>query len=384
MQYNFDEIISRRNTACVKHDAMQSLWGRDDLIPMWVADMDFRTPDFIIDTLRQRLDHEVLGYATEHPLWRESIIRWQQQRHGYTVLPEELTFIPGIVRGIAFAIQALTQPGDKVLVLSPVYHPFFLVSEKNGRQVVRTPLILTDDNRYEIDFHRLKADLEGVKIMVLSNPHNPGGRVWTPEELRRIAALCYESGTIVISDEIHADLTLAPHRHTPFATVSAEARENSITFGSPSKAFNTPGIVTSYAIVHNKELRHRFFEYLEASELNAGNLFSQLVTIAAYNDGEEWLRQVKDYIAGNIRFVEEYLAEHKPEMRPMPVEASYLIYLNCRDMHLSQQELQQYFVDRGLALNDGALFGADGEGFMRMNIALPRPILERTLRQLCE
>lgn len=384
MQYNFDEIISRRNTACVKHDGMQALWGRDDLIPMWVADMDFRTPDFIIKALHQRLDHEVLGYAAEHPQWRESIIRWQQRRHGYAVLAEELTFIPGIVRGIAFAVQALTEPGEKVLVLSPVYHPFFLVSEKNGREVVRCPLTLTPDNRYEIDFQRLKADLDGVKMLVLSNPHNPGGRVWTPDELRQIATLCHDNGTIVISDEIHADLTLPPYRHTPFATVSSEARGISITFGSPSKAFNTPGVVTSYAIVHNDELRHRFFEYLEASELNSGNLFAQLVTIAAYNDGEEWLRQVKEYIAGNIRFVEAYLAEHKPEMRPMAVEASYLIYLNCRDMHLSQQELQQYFVDRGLALNDGAIFGKEGEGFMRMNIALPRPILERALRQLCE
>ncbi|MCQ2203348.1 MAG: aminotransferase class I/II-fold pyridoxal phosphate-dependent enzyme, partial [Bacteroidales bacterium] len=236
--YNFDEIIDRRNSDCLKYGVLQDRWHRTDLLPLWVADMDFRTPDFILTDLRSRLNHEILGYTASHPLWRSSIVEWLSAQHQYVVKPDEITFIPGIVRGIAFAIQTFTQPGDKVMMLTPVYHPFFLVTGNNKRDVVRHQLVLGDDNRYYIDFDRFAQDIKGVKILILSNPHNPGGRVWTHDELARIAHICKQNGTIVLSDEIHADLTFAPHRHLPFATVSNEARDISITFGSPSKAFN--------------------------------------------------------------------------------------------------------------------------------------------------
>lgn len=383
MKCNFDEIIDRRNSDCLKYGVLQQRWGRTDLLPLWVADMDFKTPDFILNALRHRLEHEVLGYTTSDPRWRRSIAGWLKSHHDYEVKEEEITFIPGIVRGIAFAIQTFTQPGDKVMVFAPVYHPFFLVTENNGREVVRHPLVLTDGNTYEIDFSLLSQQLRDVKVLVLSNPHNPGGRVWTREELQRIAELCRQNGTLVVSDEIHADLTLAPHRHTPFATVSEEARLNSITFGSPSKAFNCPGIVSSYAIVHNETIREKFNAYLSASELDEGNMFAQLVTVTAYTEGEAWLKQVKAYIADNIVFTEQYLKEYIPQIKPMPTQASYLIYLNCRQLDISHEQLLDLFIDKAhLALDDGRKFGDEGTGFMRLNVATPRSVLLQALNQL--
>lgn len=380
---DFNTIINRRDSDCLKYGVLQSRWGRTDLLPLWVADMDFATPDFIVNALRHRLEHPILGYTATHPLWRSSIINWLEKHHGYVVGENEITFIPGIVRGIAFVLQAFTQPGDKVMVFGPVYHPFFLVSEHNRRQVVRHPLVLTAENRYEIDFCLLRQQLAGVKVLVLSNPHNPGGRVWTADELRRIADLCRESGTLVISDEIHADLTFAPNRHIPFAIVSDAAREISITFGSPSKAFNCPGIVSSYSIIHNESIRRQFNDYLSASEFDEGNMFAQLVTVAAYSEGEEWLEKVKDYILGNIQFVKDYLAANIPQIIPMIPEASYLIYLNCRGLGLAHDALLDLFIDKAhLALDDGKKFGEEGTGFMRLNVATPRSILEQALNQL--
>ena len=216
MNYNFDEIINRKGTDSVKWDAVEGRWGRNDLIPMWVADMDFRTAPFVIDALKKRLEHEVLGYTFACKEWAESIINWLKERHGWTISEDMLTFTPGIVRGLAFAIHCFTEKGDKVMVMPPVYHPFFLVTQKNEREVVFSPLILKD-GQYHIDFNRFRKDVQGCKLLVLSNPHNPGGRVWTKEELSQIADICYESGTLVISDEIHADLTLPPYKHSTFA-----------------------------------------------------------------------------------------------------------------------------------------------------------------------
>ncbi len=380
--YNFDEIIDRKNSDCLKYGVLQDRWGRTDLLPLWVADMDFRTPDFIIAALRKRLEHEVLGYPVSDCRWKPAIIAWLKQQHQWEVAASEITFIPGIVRGIAFVLQAFTEIGDKVLVMNPVYHPFFLVSEHNGRQVVYHRLE-RKDNLYQIDFDQLDRDLEGVKVFVLSNPHNPGGRVWTPDELRRIAQLAEKHGTLVISDEIHADLTLAPYRHTPYPTVSESARQNSITFGSPSKAFNTPGIVSSYSIVPNGKIRRKFNAYLAASELDEGNMFAQLTTVEAYSHGTEWLDQVKQYIAANIDFVEQYFKENLPQIQPMRPQASYLVYLDCHGLHLSHEQLLDLFIDKAhLALDDGRKFGSAGEGFMRLNVATPRAVLQQALDQL--
>lgn len=382
MIYNFDEVIDRRGTDSVKWDGVQRFWGRDDLIPLWVADMDFRTPPFVMDALRRRLEHEVLGYTFPCESWYTSIISWVQQRYGWTIRREMLTFTPGIVRGLAFALQCFTQPANKIMVMSPVYHPFFLVSQHMKREVVYHSLELRD-GQYAIDFNRFRTDVEGCKVLLLSNPHNPGGRVWTPDELREIAAICHESGTLVCSDEIHADLTLPPYRHTTFATVSREARANSLVFMSPSKAFNMPGVASSYCIVEDEELRHRFFSFLEAAELHEGHLLAYLSVAAAYSNGTEWLDQVVAYIQGNIDFTAEFLQQHVPGITMIRPQASYLIFLDCRALGLPHTDIVHLFEDKAhLALNQGTTFGKEGEGFMRLNVACPRSVLTQALQQL--
>lgn len=384
MKYNFDEIIDRRGTESVKWDAVSERWGRNDLLPMWVADMDFRTPSFVMNALRKRLEHEVLGYTFACEEWYTSIINWLQSRHGWKVKREELTFMPGIVRGLAFAIQCFTEKGDKVMVMPPVYHPFFLVTEKNKREVVYSPLVLRD-GQYYIDFDRFRKDIQGCKLLILSNPHNPGGRVWTREELEQIAEICYESKTLVISDEIHADLTLPPYQHITFALVSEKARQNSLVFMSPSKAFNMPGLASSYCIIENKEICRCFQEYMEASELSEGHLFAYLSVAAAYSNGTEWLDQVLAYIQSNIDFTDAFLSEYIPDIKMIRPQASYLVFLDCRTLGLNQKELVDLFVDGAhLALNDGTMFGKEGEGFMRLNVACPRSMLEKALKQLKE
>lgn len=382
MKYNFDEIIERRGTDSVKWDGVKKIWGRDDLLPMWVADMDFRTPPCVMDALRKRLEHEVLGYTYGCEEWHSSICSWLQRRHQWTVTREMLTFVPGIVRGQAFALQCFTNPGDKVIVMTPVYHPFFLVTERMGREVVYSPLDLYEGH-YHINFPRFREDVKGCKVLILCNPHNPGGRVWTVEELRQIADICKESGTLVISDEIHADLTLPSYKHHPFATVSENAAQISLTFMAPSKAFNMPGLGSSYAIIVNEDIRHRFFEFMEAGEFCEGHLLAYIGAAAAYMHGEEWLEQMLAYIQGNIDFTENYLKEHVPGIGMIRPQASYLVFLDCRELGLPQEELKRLFAEKaGLALNDGTMFGTPGEGFMRLNIGCPRSVLEQALGQL--
>ena len=382
MKYNFDEVIERRGTDSVKWDAVERRWGRNDLIPMWVADMDFRTAPFVIDALKKRLEHEVLGYTFACKEWAESIINWLKERHGWEIREEMLTFTPGIVRGLAFAIHCFTEKGDKVMVMPPVYHPFFLVTQKNEREVVYSPLVLKD-GQYHIDFDRFRKDVQGCKLLILSNPHNPGGRVWTVEELRRIADICKESGTMVVSDEIHADLTLPPYKHHPFATVSEAAAQNSLTFMAPSKAFNMPGLGSSYAIAVNEDIRRRFREFMEAGEFCEGHLFAYIGAAAAYTHGEEWLEQVLGYLQGNIDFSENYLKEHVPGIGMIRPQASYLVFLDCRALGLPQEKLARLFAEKAhLALNDGTMFGKPGEGFMRLNVGCPRSVLQKALEQL--
>lgn len=382
--YNFDELIERRGTDSVKWDGVKKSWGRDDLLPMWVADMDFRTPPFVMDALRKRLEHEVLGYTFACEEWYTSICSWLSSRYGWIIDRKMLSFVPGIVRGQAFALQCFTNPGDKVLVMTPVYHPFFLVTERMGREVVYSPLVLRD-GQYHIDFEHLRKDIQGCRALILCNPHNPGGRVWTLEELQQVADICKESGTLVISDEIHADLTLPPYKHHPFATVSETAAQISLTFMAPSKAFNMPGLGSSYAIVVDEDIRRRFHKFMVAGEFGEGHLLAYIGTAAAYMHGEEWLEQLLDYIKGNIDFTENYLKEHIPGISMIRPQASYLVFLDCRALELSQEELNRLFVEKAhLALNDGMMFGKPGEGFMRLNIGCPRSVLEQALEQLKE
>ncbi|MCW1735171.1 MalY/PatB family protein [Anaerorudis cellulosivorans] len=384
MKYNFDEVIDRRNTSCVKFDAVSERLGRNDFIPLWVADMDFLSPPCVIEALKKRVEHGIFGYTFPSPEYYRSIIDWLKKRHHLTVKKEYLTFVPGIVKGIAFAIDEFTEKGDKVIIQPPVYHPFRIVTEGLERQVVNNPLAL-ENGRYRMDIDGLKKAVaeNDCKVLILCNPHNPGGRIWSSEELAIIAEICYDKDILVISDEIHADLALPGYHHTPFVSVSEKAAQNSITFMAPSKTFNIAGIVSSFAVIPNIDIRKRYVGYLEKRELNQGDLFAYTAAQAAYEGGEEWLDELLKYIKGNIDFVSDFLATHIPQIKPMVPEASFLVWLDCRGLELSQKELVSLFRDKAhLVLNDGTMFGKEGEGFMRMNVGSPRAIIEKALINL--
>ncbi|MBQ7061975.1 MAG: PatB family C-S lyase [Bacteroidales bacterium] len=384
MTYNFDRIIDRSGTGDLKHSVLQERYGRSDLLPLWVADMDFETPPFITDALRRRLDHSLFGYTVvPDELWT-TVRQWIRDHHQWDVRREWLTYIPGIVKGIGMAVNVFSQPGDKVIIQPPVYHPFRITPQGNGRQVVYNPLRPTPDGSYDMDFEQLaQVTDERCKLLILSNPHNPAGLCWPADTLRRLARFCHDRHIVVLSDEIHCDMALFGHRHVPFATVSDEAAQVSITFGAPSKTFNIAGIVSSYAIVPNDTLRRRFYTWLEANELNDPPLFSPIATIAAYQHGEEWRRQMLAYVEDNIRFLEDYCRDHLPLIRPLRPQASFLVWLDCRALGLSHDALVDLFVNRArLALNDGAMFGPGGDGFMRLNVGTPRALLHQALLQL--
>ena len=383
-QYNFDEIIERRGTDCVKYDGMaETFGGRQGLTPLWVADMDFATPDFIVEALKRRCTHPIFGYTFANDAYYESIISWLEYKYGWRVERPWLTYIPGIVKGIAFALQCFTEAGDRVIIQPPVYHPFRLVPEAMGREVVFNPLKL-ENGRYEMDFEQLEKIIDArCKVLILSNPHNPGGIVWSKETLARLADICAKHHILVLSDEIHAEMTFPPFRHHPFASVSDEAARHSITFMAPSKTFNIAGIVSSYAIVPDDTLRAKFYSFLEAGEFNAGTIFAYEATTAAYTQGAEWLQQMRAYVMDNVRYVDSFLRQHIPQIKAYLPEASFLVWLDCRDLNLPQEELVKLFTDRaGLALNDGSMFGPGGEGHMRLNVGCPRATLEKAMSAL--
>lgn len=382
--YNFDEIIDRKGTSCVKYDGLKNAYqGKENLIPLWVADMDFATPDFIVEALKKRCEHPVFGYTFDDDEYYESIQTWLDYKYHWKTEREWISYIPGIVKGIGLAVQCFTQPGDKVIIQPPVYHPFRLVPTRMGREVVYNPLKL-EDGVYKMDFEQLESLIDkDCKMLILSNPHNPGGVVWEKEALVKLAQICSAHGILVISDEIHAEMTYPQFRHHPFATVSEEAAACSVTFMAPSKTFNIAGIVSSYALVPDSRIREKFYSFLEAGELNAGTIFAFTATKAAYTYGAEWLQQMRSYVIENVNFVDEYLKKNIPQIKVYRPQASFLVWLNCRELKLTQPELVQLFEDKaGLALNDGTMFGKEGEGFMRLNIGCPRSILNQALESL--
>lgn len=384
MKYDFDKIIDRHGTGALALDVLKERYGKADLMPLWVADMNFATPQFITDALKRRLEHSLYGYTVLPEGFWDTVAQWIYQHHQWKVEQEWMRFIPGIVKGIGFVVNVFVKPDEKVIIQPPVYHPFRLTPQGNGREVVMNPLIRHDDGSYSMDFDNL-ADVadEKCRVLILSNPHNPAGIVWDADTLRRLAHFCHERGIIVVSDEIHCDMALFGHKHHPFAAVSAEAAECSITFGAPSKTFNIAGIVSSYCIVPNPDLRSKLFGWIAANELDEPHIFAPIATMAAFREGEEWRRQMLEYIEGNMMFVEDYLAENIPQIKPLRPQASFLVWLNCRGLHLGHDELNRLFVDgAGLALNDGEMFGIGGQGFMRMNVASPRAVLKKALEKL--
>ena len=385
-KYNFDEIISREGSGDYKNGALLRLFGRTDLIPMWVADMDWATPPFIVDALKKRMKHPIFGYTmTPRNLW--TIVRkWIREHHQWDVPEAWMTYIPGIVKGIGMAINVFLKEDEKVIIQPPVYHPFRLTPEGNKREVVFNPLRELPNGSYAMDFDNLEQVCdEKCKMLILSNPHNPAGIVWDRETLQKLAHFCASRGILVISDEIHCDMVLTGHKHIPFAAVSEEAAQCSITFGAPSKTFNIAGIVSSYAIVPNDELRKKFYKWLEANELNEPTIFSPIATIAAFEQGEEWRQEMLQYVEENVQLVVDYCAQHLPKIKPIMPDASFLVWLDCREMGLGHEALIDFFVNKArLALNDGEMFGQGGEGHMRMNVGTPRSVVMRALQQLKE
>lgn len=384
--YDFDKVIDRTGTHAVKLEALKRLYGRTDLLPLWVADMDFETPSFITEALRQRLEHSLFGYTEMPDNYWAVVADWIESHHNWKVEQEWLTYIPGIVKGIGMVVNFFVKEDEKVIIQPPVYHPFRLTPQGNGRQVVYNPLREEADGTYSMDFENLEAVAdEKCRVLLLSNPHNPGGIVWNRETLVRLADFCYKHHILVVSDEIHCDMALWGNKHIPFASVSAEAAACSITFGAPSKTFNIAGVVSSYAIVPNEEIRRPFYRWLEANELNEPTLFAPIATLAAFSQGEAWRQEMLHYIEGNIRLVMEFCMVHVPQIKPLCPQASFLVWLDCRKLGLNHEQLVNLFVDRAhLALNDGEMFGPGGEGFMRMNVASPRSVIRQALEQLAE
>lgn len=383
-KYDFDKVVDRRGTGALKLDVLKERYGRSDLLPLWVADMDFETPRFITEALKKRLEHSLFGYTVVPKDFWPTVIGWIHDHHQWDVKREWMAFIPGIVKGIGMVVNVFVKEDEKVIIQPPVYHPFRLTPQGNGREVVYNPLKENADGSYSMDFDNLaKVADDKCRVLILSNPHNPGGIVWDKETLTRLADFCYDHHILVISDEIHCDMALYGHKHIPFASVSEKAAHCSITFGAPSKTFNIAGIVSSYAIVPDEKIRTRFFKWLSANEFDDPHLFAPIATVAAFKYGEEWRKQMLKYIEGNIEFVIDYLKNNIPSIKALRPQASFLVWLDCRGLELSHDELVHLFVDEAhLALNDGAMFGPGGEGFMRMNVASARSVLKTALEQL--
>ena len=384
-QYNFNEIIERKGTDCFKWDALPTMYGRDDLTPMWMADMDFRSPDFVMDAIRKRCEHEVLGYTMPSNGYWQTVTAWLQKHYNIQATKDDLHFIPGIVAGIAYTLLCLTQPGDKVLVTTPVYPPFLNLPRESKRTLVHSPLII-HDGRFVIDFDDFEHKAEGCKLLILSNPHNPAGTVWGKETLQKIADICERKGLLVISDEIHADLTLPPHKHVSFSTVSEAAARHSLTFMAPSKTFNIAGLGSSICYIANPDLRKRFFGWLDALGVAGGNIFAFTAAEAAFKQGEEWLQQMLTYLHGNVQTLDNYLKENMPKVKAVLPEASYLAWLDFSGYGLSHKELANRLLnDARVALNDGTTFG--GEAYQccfRLNLGCPRTTLIDALHRIKE
>ena len=382
MKYSFDEIIDREGTACVKWDLRDKVFGTSDVLPMWVADMDFKTPGFISEAIIQRAQHAVYGYSYRTEGYYTSLINWMQSHHGWAIERDWILFSPGVVPVLFMTTLAFTNPGDKVLIQTPVYPPFYDAVIKNNRQLVFNPLIQIG-NRYEIDFNDLDLKLAGTKMMFLSSPHNPVGRVWTKDELLEIGRLCLKHHVLLISDEIHCDLVFNAYKHIPTAGLSPEIAENTLTCLASSKTFNTAGLSTSNVVVSNPILRSKLDGIIQSVHVDSGNLFGAIASEAAYAHGNEWHKQLIEYLEGNVDLVRSFLKEKLPNVKLIEPEATYLLWLDFRELGLTQPELVKLIIGKAhLGLNDGAAFGSEGTGFMRLNIGCPKSILLEGLQRL--
>ncbi len=383
MPYDFDTVPNRRNTYSSKWDAMEKLFGRSDLLPLWVADMDFLLPPELEEALEHRLKQGVLGYTTVLPSFSQSIVDWLANRHGWQIENDWILFAPNVVFAVNTAITAFTEPGDRIVVQPPVYQPLYRSIIRNGRQVVYNPLKISG-SRYEMDLEDLAEKLKTpTRMLLLCSPHNPVGRVWEQEELIALIDLCRSHDVMIVSDEIHFDLVFEGYRHTPTAMLDAEAARNTITLSSPSKTFNIPGIHISYVIISEPEARRRYGERMRDIGISNPGLFGIVATEAAYNSCSGWLDELLDYLRGNLQYLLGFLGDRLPFIRPFKPEGTCLVWIDFRKLGLDDKDLKSFLIQKaGLGFSEGSMFGPGGQGFQRMNIGCPRSLLEQALLQL--
>jgi cysteine-S-conjugate beta-lyase len=383
MDWNFDDTPPREGTNSIKYDLRKETFGNPDIIPLWVADMDFSTPGFIIDSLKKRLEHEILGYTFRPSTYFSSIIGWQVKHHDWNIEKEWITFCPGVVPALNLCTLAFTRPDDNIVVQPPVYFPFFSAVEAHGRKLVYNNLS-ENNGEWEMDFENLEK-IAGSKprMIIISNPHNPVGRAWSKEELSILAEICLKNNILILSDEIHCDLVMPQYKHVPVAGLSDAISDITITCIAPSKTFNLAGLSTSSVIISNPHLRRNFVSMVEKLHISSGNIFGTEASIAAYTQGEKWLEELVEYIGSNAVYVAEYCQVNIPEIIPVRLEATYLLWLDCRKFGMTGKELQDFFINKAsVGMNEGSTFGPGGEGFMRMNIACPKKTITKALEQI--
>ena len=379
MRYDFDSVTPRRGTLSYKWDS-----APEGVLPMWVADMDFKTAPAIIDALRRRVDNGIFGYTRVPDEYYEAVTSWFSRRHGWSIDRDMMIYTSGVVPAISAIIKALAKPGENVIVQTPVYNCFFSSIRNNGCVILESPLVRKGDT-YDIDFERLELDASNpdTSLMLLCNPHNPAGRLWSSDELRRIAEICAHHGVTVISDEIHCEFVFDGHHYSPFAPIADAAGCKAVVCVSPSKAFNIAGLQIANIIAPDEETRARIDKAININEVCDVNPFGVIATIAAYNDGEEWLSQLLAYIKGNYDYMKDYCERHLPDFPIARLEATYLVWMDCTALGLKSEALEEKLIeDVSLWLNAGTMYGAhDGEGYMRWNIACPRSVLEEGLER---
>lgn len=391
MKYDFNRICDRKNSNCIKWDFVQYIFGHDDVIPMWVADMDFPVAPPIVEALKRRAEHEFYGYTAAGAEIIQSVVDRIWNKYAWKIKPEWIVFTPGVVPALNVAVRTLAHPGDEIILQEPVYYPFFPAVTSSGCQVANNQLKLIN-GRYEMDYEDLEHQFQArigmlpvpgrIKAIMLCNPHNPVGRLWSREELIRLGEIAVNHGVVVISDEIHCELLYKGHQHTPFASISEPFEHNSITCMSPSKTFNLAGLEISSIIIPDEKLRHLFTNTMTGIVPHP-NLFGYTALEAAYRSGDEWLDQLLDYLQGNLDFLLKYFADRIPEIKVIKPQGTYLVWLDCRKLRMDDMTLRSFMRDKvKVGLDDGFLFGSGGSGFQRMNIACPRPVLEEALRRI--
>ncbi|SDF15135.1 MalY/PatB family protein [Sporomusa acidovorans] len=382
MTNKFDTVITRQNSGSTKWDDAATLFGSTDVLPFWVADMDFPSPPAITEALAARVRHGIFGYPSPHSYAYDAVVSWMEKRHNWQTKPAWMVSTPGVVTAITLAVQTFTKAGDKIIIQPPVYPPFFASVQNQNRTVIENPLFYKDGS-YHMDFDDLAVKAREAKMLILCSPHNPVGRVWSRPELAKLLEICLENNVLVLTDEIHGDLVYTGHQHIPLASLETGTEDKIITLTAPSKTFNTAGLYTSIAIIADSELRRQFSQTIQKLGINKSNVFGITALEAAYRHGAPWLDELLIYLEGNAEYLTEFISDNIPALKVNKPQGTYLAWLDCRNLNLSQQELVQFFAKKAkVGLNDGITFGRQGTGFMRLNFGCPRPLLAEGLQRI--